>query len=698
MAELNRQVTNLIGELERRLDPSDRPLLKKMVDLSGGDNERLLSLLKDLTKIHYDRVPVSVEKFLLDKDYLGMGGDRGNLYPGLVDMLVEIFEGGYKEVYLDGGIGWGKSTAAECAAAIMLYQLSVLKKPQLFYGLDPADTLAVVNVSVNKTQAKKVVFNRTKERVKASPYFKEAFSFDSKIESELKFPKNIAMMPTAASEGGTIGYTIYGAVMDEVNFMDVVQASAQARGKKFDQAEHVHQLLMRRIASRFPTQGGPVIAVSSSKYPDSFTEKKRKELKERMKKFEAGNGPKPRVFIQRNSQWGPKPKHMFPDDHFYLYLGSAQQRPYVTTKLDENPIVDDGPTIQDLLESDPDKVIEVPFTDEYWNAFQTNLHGSIRDIAGHPTLSIKPFFSEMDKLMDAVQRGREQGKVHPFSSTETTLQDGAFFDASKLKFDPDTAYYAHADLALSGDSAGLAIGHVEGWKAVTKTIAETDEDGVETKKLVTVKAPHIVIDLMLRINAPKNGEIRSSDVRGLLMELREYGCNLHKVTADQFQSASMLQELDRVGIESDRLSVDRDMDGYNAFKEAGMEDRLTLYPYTPLVEEASRLEKQEAANRGKGKVDHPPNGSKDVTDAVAGVCLHCSLEDAPAVIDPSYGDFKGEVAKAPQEWEDPAGARGISKKRKRGEPKRTIDDLMFPDDDEDPWDYSHGEVYPLGFA
>lgn len=687
----NRQIAGLLDQLEHRLASSDRYLLKKMVDLAGGDESKLLNLLKDLTQMHYDRVPVDVETFLLHRDYLGMGGERGNLYPGLTDLLVEVFEGGYKEVYLDGGIGWGKSTAAECAAAIMLYQLSVLKKPQLFYNLDPSDTLAVVNVSVNKTQAKRVVFQRLKERIKTSPYFKEAFPYDPKILSELKFDKNIAAMPTAASEGGTIGYTIYGAVMDEVNFMDVIEASAQARGQRFDQAEHVHQLLMRRITSRFPTQGGPVVAVSSSKYPDSFTEEKRKDLKERQAKFEEGNGPKPKVFIQRNSQWGPKPKHMFPDEVFYLFLGNAQQRPFVTTKLDENPVVDDGPTVSELLETVPDRIIEVPFTEEYWNAFQSNLHGSIRDIAGHPTLSIKPFFSEMDKLMDAIQRGRDEKKSHPFTSVETTLQDGAFFDISKVEFDSSKAYYAHADLALNGDAAGLAIGHVEGWKSVTKTVEQEDDEGVVTKNLVTVKAPHIVIDLMLRINAPKHGEIRSSDVRGLLMELREYGCNLHKVTADQFQSAAMLQELDRVGIEAELLSVDRNMDGYNALKEAALEDRLTLYPYMPFVEEASRLEKQESANRGKGKVDHPPKGSKDVTDAVAGVCLHCALEHSPAVIDPSRGEYTdSRRMKQPDEWVDPAGSHGHEKGT-----NRSMDDLMFPSDDEDHEGYVDDYV---GFA
>lgn len=585
--------------------------------------------------------------------------------------------------FVGNGVVLHNSTLAECAVARMLYELSCLKNPQMFYGLDPSDTIAVLNVSVNKTQAKKVVYHRLKERVKASPYFREVFPFDPQVTSELRFPKNISAMPTAASEGGTVGYTVYGAVMDEVNFMDVVESSAQARGQKFDQAEYVHTLLKRRIKSRFVDQGGLLIAVSSSKYPDSFTERKRKEFEVRLEEWKQGLGPKPKVFIKRNTQWGPKPKHLFPKERFYLFLGSTAARPFITMNRED---------VEDYLKESPELVLEVPMN--FWDDFKQNLHGSIRDIAGYPTLSIVPFMPEMDKIMDAIERGRQRGKVHPFSVDETTLQDGAFFDTDLCKFDRRKTYYAHVDLALRGDAAGLAIGHVEGWKKIPRRNPETGEMTFE-------RQPIIEIDLMLRIKAPEGGEIRVSDVRGLLLELRQYGCNLAKVTYDQFQSAESIQTLERYGIESEVLSVDRDMEAYNAMKEAAIEDRLIIYDYRPFVEEVARLEKVEGANRGKGKVDHPPKGSKDVTDAVAGVCYHCTLEEAPVVLGPSLGDFTDAPAKTPEDWQNPAAGLEPTldrrDRRKPGQRRRTVDDLMFPDDDEDPWAYAE-KVYPIGFA
>ena len=46
-------------------------------------------------------------------------------------------------------------------------------------------------------------------------------------------------------------------------------------------------------------------------------------------------------------------------------------------------------------------------------------------------------------------------------------------------------------------------------------------------------------------------------------------------------------------------------------------DQLAYYPHPVLVREAKALE----LKNGR-KVDHPPNGSKDVVDAVAGAVYH----------------------------------------------------------------------------
>jgi len=190
--------------------------------------------------------------------------------------------------------------------------------------------------------------------------------------------------------------------------------------------------------------------------------------------------------------------------------------------------------------------------------------------------------------------------------------------------------FVHGDLSYAGDSTGIAMGYVQGYKEVIRR----NESGEQ----FSMKAPIIVIEFMLRIRPPKGGEIQLADIRSLIYELRSYGYPIRKVTFDSFQSKDSMQQLQRMGIESGHVSADTNPQVYNAYKEALYEDRLIAYSYDILFEETIRLEK----NEKKNKVDHPANGSKDVADAVAGVCYLCVTEGmkAPAP-PPSFGELEG---------------------------------------------------------
>ena len=73
------------------------------------------------------------------------------------------------------------------------------------------------------------------------------------------------------------------------------------------------------------------------------------------------------------------------------------------------------------------------------------------------------------------------------------------------------------------------------------------------------------------------------------------------------------QILEDKGLDCEVLSVDRNTAAYDTLKEKMYAGKLKCYRYEPFLEELSRLELREGV-----KVDHPPSGSKDVSDAVAG--------------------------------------------------------------------------------
>jgi len=160
--------------------------------------------------------------------------------------------------------------------------------------------------------------------------------------------------------------------------------------------------------------------------------------------------------------------------------------------------------------------------------------------------------------------------------------------------------FIHIDLGLKKDACGFAMGKLNDW------------DIIENEK-----RPKVFIDLVLQIKAQPGEEIIFSEVRQLIYTLQDRGFEISKVTFDGWQSVDSIQILKERGIEAEVLSVDKDTKAYDTLKEMLHTKRFDCYSYEPLIKEYKRLE----YIKGK-KVDHPPGGSKDVSDAVAGVCYN----------------------------------------------------------------------------
>mgnify|MGYP000946549132 CR=1 FL=1 len=606
---LDQRVIAQLDELTKGFTKDDVELLKAILRKNKGQE---FDVLQDLLGYTYRHRPVGVRRFIEEPEFMGL---KGQIYPKLLDDLEELFEGDYVEAVLTGAIGWGKSTFAEIAMARMIYEVSCFRNPQKAYGLMDGTIIAFINVSVNRDNARKVVFQGLKTKLLNSMYFREVFPPEDKFVSELRFPGNVWVFPVASNETSILGYNVYGGVMDEVNFMSFVEKSARTQGK-FDQAETLYNTLIRRMKSRFMKQGklpGILVQVSSSKYPDDFTER-------RLKDAESDT----QIFTRRYSQWDTLPQDKYSGEKFLVSLGSLTRRPEIL-KTEENVVA---------AKEEDFQIVEVPI--EYEMDFERDIDMAIRDLIGMPTLTIKPFIPYRWKLYEAMEKGPEMlGLEHPYTAEVTTLQDGATFDVDKLlvtrakkaweqekdpaeKFRLEQEYkkerakprFIHVDLATSS-MAGFAMGHVRDYAIVERR----NEEG----QLFSVKVPIIVVEMMLRIQAPKGGEIEISDVRQLVYELRSYNYRIGKVSFDQFQSKESRQQLKRSGIESDYLTADANPGVYLALKNAIYEDRLITYHYDPAYQEMIRLEKSEKT----GKVDHPPGGSKDVSDAVAGVCYLC---------------------------------------------------------------------------
>lgn len=231
-----------------------------------------------------------------------------------------------------------------------------------------------------------------------------------------------------------------------------------------------------------------------------------------------------------------------------------------------------------------EEVVEIPI--EYLNDFTRNPEKAKRDLMAVPSIVIEPFFKDFQAI-----RSSENKKL------TNAWADGKIPDKCSA---PDSrARYIHIDLGLTKDALGFAMGHREGHK--------------------------VVFDAIFRLKAQPGGEINFATARDIVYGYRNRGYDIFIVTYDGFESVDSRQILRGKGIKTDYLSVDRDLKAYDTMKDLAYTGCLEYPEYIErvngvltrvAVRELRRLE----LVKGK-KVDHTPKGSKDVADAMAGVCL-----------------------------------------------------------------------------
>ena len=520
-------------------------------------------------------MPVDVEEFLLSEQYLG--DKDSTLWPAVVDELIEINKGGYVEVLLTGGIGSAKTTTALYTTAYQLYLLSCYKNPHLTYALDPHSEILIVFQSITEKKAKSVGYDRFKSMIEGSPYFQTQFPHNPNVESWMRFPNRIEIKPVSGGQFAAIGENVIGGLIDELNYMDVVEKSKRTiDGGTYNQAVAVYESIARRRKSRFHQLGqtpGLLCLVSSRRYPGQFTDTKEEEAKRDRT-----------IYVYDKCVWDVKPEGTFTSGWFPVFKGDSTRRPRVM-KADEKISAHDDALIKLVPE-------------DYRREFERDIYDALREIAGVATMSQHPFLANREAIDLCMRHG----------TRSIFTAEYADFDQYEVGYYPNRLLelhhprFAHVDLGLTGDSAGVALGYIS-------EFIDVDRNGVyET-------LPKIVIDGVLEVRPPRGGEIKFFKIRELFYKLREAGVDIRWITYDSYQSVDSLQLLHHQGFTTGTASLDKDRRGYEFTKSAIYDARLYLPKHEKTRGELLALEDDPAT----GKIDHPPRGSKDCSDAVAGV-------------------------------------------------------------------------------
>jgi len=391
--------------------------------------------------------------------------------------------------------------------------------------------------------------------------------------------------------------------------------------------------IVNRITSRYGDRG-LIVLIGQRKSQSGFAEKMYQEFRERDD-----------AYAENMTIWDSRGDAYYADEN-----GEVEKFFY---DIARKQVIPPGVIANGLLEVG-DAVLEIPI--EYMEEFKRQPEKALKDLAGIPPTVGDPFISLTHKIHDCVDRW-----VEYYGDQPPIDEDGRI--ASWFKNSDTLRRVGHLDIGFSGkgDALGFAMGHVR----------EMVDIGGELK-------PYIVFDLLWQKTVAPGHEIFLGEVRHFIYNLREQmKFKLELVTMDGFESSDTMQQLPRHKIATDYLSVDRQMLPYYDLREAIYEDRVAFPPYmvrsrrdeTTLVNIAVQ-ELSELVDAVK-KVDHPPSGSKDVADAMAGVTFtlmgdrryhrrvtSLSTYRAKRVSGDStlHPAFKGDVA-----WHGPQAPPGIAR-------------------------------------
>lgn len=239
------------------------------------------------------------------------------------------------------------------------------------------------------------------------------------------------------------------------------------------------------------------------------------------------------------------------------------------------------------------RIIKVP--ESLRLSFESDINLALQDKAGialDNTLKFLPT-SKIDKAFN------KEVVSNPFSVEIiiTSLDDERgikdYIDLDILRSNTEgQRLYIHCDLAFAKDRLGLA-------GSILKTADTTNKVG--GKEVRTMKVyPQPVFYVALK--SERGQEINLNSVPDFIKTLDELGFDIGRVSADSFQSKSILQDLRKY--DSITMSVDRPTTAYDYFKNLLHSELIGLYKHELLNFELNDVIHDIVAN----KVDHTREG------------------------------------------------------------------------------------------
>lgn len=621
---------------------SSRSLL---ADLLREDVGETVGSLDDL----FVEEPVDLSCFVQDKKFLNNPPLSPVQYefvrhfeqiylPETYPLLVEEFGEHWlpvrwvNDLSAEWGKGSGKDHCCRIALARVVYLLLCLSSPQKYFGKPPQDEIHILNMATTAPQAHTVFFKPFRTVMTKSPWFKDKFSegLPSPAATSIRFVKQIEAISGHSLAESHEGLNLIAAIADEISAFKTAEETQQhGRGGRESPktAQAILQMLRTSARTRFPIN----FKVAAISYP-RFKGDPIEQLIFNGREDIARKGEQSRIYVSGPlPTWAVNPlvsEEVIKNDELYeTDPASARAKYECLPELSANRFFHNDVVLHETFQDEP---TQEPVTIEYY--------WGVDELEAEAINAPKP-------LPGWQVRFRFASDFYPMLGAQ---------------------YALHGDMAVTGDKAGVAMCHVRTWE---KRDWQTGEVSFVMEARPVVRVDFVTSFAANKATRSPDGTLVPREVqvrwyRKLVWELMTRGFNVRLATFDQFQSTDSIQILNSRGVESKRVSTVSNNLAYMTLRDVMYDGRLEAYRRDSLILELGQL-----TQLPNGKIDHPPSGSKDEADALAGAVLG-SVElggdegDEPERADLDFTDFfdiksVGGSSEVRDGWSAPAGDQDL---------------------------------------
>lgn len=613
-----------------------KAVLEILKEVSQGKSSKKYN---DLIYADYAEVPVDIETFLKDRKYMGNSWHTPEgtfkLYPFWLEKLKQLFPNNIDTAvnnFIESGArGLGKSDIAVAIGQYLMHRVMCLKNPLAYFGLRPSEKICFAFMNITEYLARDIGISKFQNSIQMSPWFMDRGTLSGTKDIIWNPPKYIDII-IGSQPRHVIGQAVLYSFFDEISFIPTQDIEKQKQ-----RAIDMIDTAIGGMKTRF-TEGGKnpgiIILASSKRSEKSF-------LEEHMKKKVVSEHDN--VIIVDEAVWDVKPKGTYSDETFKIAVGN---RFLVSQIIPDNED-------EDEYRKQGYRIINAPV--DLRSEFVDDIDRALCDFAGISSSNLSTYISgarwEACKC-DGVLNPFTKDIIEVGNAPDDKQQYSDYFDLSKIPSElKSKPLFVHLDMSISGDKTGIGGVFIYGKKPSENQNQAAKDLYFQTAFGVSVKAP-------------KGYQVSFEKNRNFIRWLREQGFNVKMVSSDTFQSYDLQQQLKSENFNTDILSVDRvDTDHicrpYQYFRSTIYEQRIRVFKKCDLLtNEVVSLER----NGNTGKIDHPENGSKDLSDAICGATFEASKyaeqyafdygDDLEASVDANMADYDEDKKQITLDFEE----------------------------------------------